>query len=87
MSMKSKHLVVLLISLIVVVVVSKDFLAKNAPKRESSDLFVGVDVAYEDLAAIKELVDEVGSYTNLFVIGCTGINLNDIKLNETCQYL
>jgi hypothetical protein len=54
---------------------------------DSPDLFVGVDVAYEDLTATKKLINEVSSYTNLFVIGCTGITQNSTKLNETCQYV
>jgi len=55
--------------------------------REPADVFVGIDVAYDDILAIKELIDEVKSYTNLFVIGCTGITYDEKKLNETCQYL
>ena len=51
------------------------------------DVFVGVDVAYADFGAIKRLVDKVSSYTNIFVIGSTGISDDQIKLEETCQYL
>ena len=51
------------------------------------EFFVGVDVAYADLNDIKELIDEVSSYTNLFVIGSTGISYNATKLDEVCQYL
>jgi len=63
-----------------------DFLGTPQIK-ESPDFFVGVDVAYADLDAIKELVDKVSSYTNLFVIGSTGITYDEEKLDETCQYL
>jgi hypothetical protein len=48
---------------------------------------VGVDVAYENLTEIKKLIDEISSYTNLFVIGCTGITHNLTTLDETCQYV
>ena len=66
------------------------------------DVYVGLDMAYGDsVAEAKRLIDEVSSYTNLFVIGCTGItnvyNRNETtgrfisenvtKLDETCQYL
>ena len=47
----------------------------------------GVDVAYGDVDAIKGLVDEVSSYTNLFLIGSTAISHNATILNEVCQYL
>jgi hypothetical protein len=54
---------------------------------QSADLFFGLDVAYEDMEEIKELVDEVSSYTNLFIVGCTGITHDTVKLDEMCQYL
>jgi hypothetical protein len=51
------------------------------------DVFVGVDVAYDNVSSIKSLVSEVKSYTNFFVIGSTGITLNITKLNDVCQYV
>ena len=63
------------------------FFVDIAFDREPADVFVGIDVAYDDIPAIKELIDEVKSYTNLFVIGCTGITYDEKKLNETCQYV
>ncbi|MDH5595150.1 MAG: hypothetical protein OEY40_00340 [Candidatus Bathyarchaeota archaeon] len=51
------------------------------------DFFIGVDAAYDDVEDIKRLVDEVRSYTNLFVIGSTGITENITKLDEVCQYV
>lgn len=51
------------------------------------DFFLGIDVAYDDMEKIKDLIDEVDSYTNLFVIGCTGITYNTTKLDDLCQYL
>lgn len=54
---------------------------------EKPDFFVGVDVAYADLPAIKEVIDEVSLYTNLFVIGSTGVSHNISRLEEICEYL
>jgi len=51
------------------------------------DVFVGIDVAYADFPEIKRLIDEISSYTNLFVIGSTGITYNVTKLDEACQYI
>jgi len=51
------------------------------------DFFVGVDAVSDDVENIKSLVDEVKSYTNLFVIGSTGITYNVTKLDDVCQYL
>ncbi len=51
------------------------------------DVFVGIDLAYGNLDQIKQWVDEVSSYTNLFVLGCTGVTQNRLALEEACQYL
>ncbi len=63
------------------------FLIKHSPESEPLEVFVGVDVAYGNMTEIKRLVDEISNYTNLFVIGCTGISYNITQLYETCQYL
>jgi hypothetical protein len=101
-SMKPKYLIALLVSLLIVpVFLYNGFLVKDSAKNMSSDLFVGIDVAYENLTEIKELIDQVSRYTNLFVIGYTGITQNVIRnvttgrilsenfteLNEICQYV
>ena len=64
-----------------------DLFSKDSSKNNLPDVFVGVDVAYDDLAASNKLIDEVSSYTNLFVIGSRGITHNTTKLDATCQYL
>ena len=55
--------------------------------KETPKVFVGIDIAYNDLAAAEKLVDNVGSYANLFVIGNTGIIWDIPKVNELCQYI
>ena len=52
-----------------------------------AEFYVGVDIAYDDLDKIKSLVDQVADYTNMVVIGSTGITYNQAKINETIQYL
>lgn len=64
-----------------------DFLLKDTAKLATSDVFVGVEAAYGDVEDIKKLIDEVRSYTNLFVIGSTEITFNITKLDEICQYV
>jgi hypothetical protein len=51
------------------------------------DVFVGIDMAYGDVEDVKQLADQVGSFTNLFVLGCTGVTQDRVKLEEACQYL
>ena len=66
------------------------FLVKDSPEGEPLEVFVGVDVAYDNIAEIERLVDEISNYTNLFVIGSVGISYDEVKLNacqEMCQYV
>jgi hypothetical protein len=51
-----------------------------------SDVLVGVDIAYGDLAAVKTRIDEVSYYTNLVVIGSTSITYDPVNCSEICQY-
>ncbi|MCZ2807753.1 MAG: hypothetical protein O2V44_00200 [Candidatus Bathyarchaeota archaeon] len=81
-------MIVLVVALLIVsLLLFHHLLAKEPMENNPLDVFVGVDVAYDDLPEIKRLVDEICSYTNLFVIGSTGITHNATKLNETCQYI
>jgi hypothetical protein len=85
--MKRKSLAIL-VSVLIVALLILNFGLLNKPKIEKyPDFFVGVDVAYADLVAIKKLIDQVSSYTNTFVIGSTGITYNVTKLNEICNYV
>lgn len=69
------------------VFVCYDFLSPDHSPDEMPDFFVGIDVAHDDLDEIERLIGEVSSYTNLFVIGSTGISYNETKLIRVCQYL
>jgi hypothetical protein len=63
-----------------------------AQAQAEPEVFVGVDVAFDNLTATKQLADTLRPYTNLFIIGCDyGINpRNTSRLNDLfslCQYL
>jgi hypothetical protein len=88
--MKSKYLIIavlLVLLLIVPVFLYYGFLAGTPVKGEPSGLFVGVDVAYDNVPEIKQLVDEISPYTNTIVIGSTGITFDMEKLDDVCQYV
>ena len=59
----------------------------NETRPRNQDVFVGIDVAYDNVEETKALIDQVKSYTNLFVIGSTGITWNYSKLNKVCEYV
>ena len=83
--MKKLYAAIILCFLIFASLFFISFALLSIQKNESPDVFVGIDVAYIGVEQIKALVDEVSSYTNLFVIGSTGISLDPIKLEEMCQ--
>ncbi len=86
--MKPIYPVVMLVSLLIMMLFLRIGVpANNVARKEPSDLFVGIDAAYENMEETKQTIDEVSSYTNLFILGCTGITHNDTRLDEMCQYI
>ena len=54
----------------------------------NKEFFVGVEFAYSgDLNDVKDLVDKVKDYTNLFIIGALEISFNQTILNEASDYV
>jgi hypothetical protein len=85
--MKFKYFTIIFFSILVLSVLISQILVTELMKKNILDIFVGIDVAYDDFDAIKKLADETSSYTNTFVIGSTGITYNETKLDQVCQYL
>lgn len=78
---------VILVSLLVF----QAFLSRGVfPAVQAADapgVFVGIDMAYGDSVEEAKLrIDQLSSYTNVFVIGTSGISSNATKLDETCQH-
>jgi hypothetical protein len=63
------------------------FLTCGVFNKPPPDVFVGIDVAYDNVAEIKLLVDEIRPYTNTIVIGSGGITHDMAKLDDICQYV
>jgi hypothetical protein len=72
--------------LILLLIVSL-FLTCRVFNKPPPDVFVGIDVAYDDVAEIKLLVDEIKPYTNTIIIGSSGITFDVVKLDDVCQYV
>lgn len=56
---------------------------------EVPEFYVGVEMAYTNanVSDVRELVDKVRNYTNLFVIGSIELTFNETALNESCDYI
>lgn len=93
--MKTKIVVFFLFLLILTPTANLIFASSAQVAKEPSDLYFGVDVAFESLEETLRIIDEVSSYTNLFIIGCYGpvINsstnhpvYNETRLSVISQY-
>ncbi len=71
--MKSKELGIFLIFILISTPIINSTSPNTAQSAETAtSLYFGVDVAFENLGETLRIIDEVSSYTNLFVIGCYG---------------
>jgi hypothetical protein len=77
---------IVLISIIsIALVITVNWFNNQSSNRE---FFVGVEYAYGSQASeVKNLVDKVRNYTNLFVIGSIEVTFNETALNESCDYI
>jgi hypothetical protein len=79
---------VLTIALITVILISLFAINEWFSNHQSTpEFFVGVEFAYGNASDLKDVVDKVKNYTNLFVIGSPEISQNQTMLNETCDYI
>src|SRR4030067_3836575 len=56
---------------------------------EIPEFYVGVEVAYTNANVddVRNMVDEVRNYTNVFVIGSIELTFNETALNDSCDYI
>ena len=95
--MKLNQLVVLLILLLIsALFMDSVSSAEGESDKTSTELYFGVDVAFESLTDTLQIIDKVSSYTNLFVIGCYGPTTptskgravyNETRLNVISEYV
>ena len=95
--MKLKKLVFFLVAILISAFMINSITLNIAQGTETAtSLYFGVDVAFESLDETLSIVDEVSSYTNLFVIGCYGPVIrsnigrsiyNETRLNYISRYV
>ena len=56
---------------------------------ENPEFYVGVEVAYKNtnISDVRDMVDKVRNFTNLFVIGSIELTYNETALDESCDYI
>lgn len=76
-----------LVAVLVAIIASTIFIAIVLQKIKAHDVFVGVEVGFDNFEDIARFVDEVKDYVNLIVIGSLNITTNATRLTMVCDYL
>jgi hypothetical protein len=87
-----KHTVLLTVVVVLISIVTAALLLQyikspeDYPNGNALGVYFGVDVAYANVTAIENQINQMRNYTNLIVIGCTGITENLTLCSQVCQY-
>ena len=85
--MQFKQFVILLIIVLILpLFLNSSLFAQASVTNTSHSLYFGVDVAFGPIDATEQLIDKVSSYTNFFVIGCSGA-YNETRLTIISNYV
>jgi hypothetical protein len=78
--------IILIVVLSVSIIATVNWWLSNV--HSTPEFFVGVEFAYSDsVSDLKNLVDKVKDYTNLFVLGSVDMTFNKTVLDESCDYI
>ena len=86
----NRKLVILTAIILITLIATSLFLTHNLLRSQTSsrEFYVGVEYAHSDqVGELKDLVDKVKNFTNLFVIGALELTFNQTALNEACDYI
>jgi hypothetical protein len=88
----NKRVVLFLVVVIVVSIIASALLVQNTFSTNENanaappSVYVGVDLAYGNLAAVESQINQMSHYINLVVLGSTGITYSS-QLNSVCQFM
>lgn len=87
--MRKKRTLIIVFSVFIIflIVFQVSISLSQLAKGNSIGVYVGVDAAYGGVNDVKILVDEVKSYTNVFIVGSTEITMNLTQLQDVSQYV
>jgi len=77
----------LLVFGLLLTLIGTTLLIKEQPNAGDYPVYVGIDVAYGDEAAVYKLVDAVQGSINLIVLGSLNLTTDTTKLTRVCNYL
>jgi hypothetical protein len=85
--LKIKFFLSIVVALLVVVLLFAFIIEGLYLKEDRGEVYVGVEVGYDNVNDIFRFVDEVEKYVNLIVIGSLDVTTNTTELTEVCNYL
>jgi len=87
--MRKKQALVIAFSFVIIflIVFQIGISLNQTAKGNSPGVYVGIDAAYGGVNDVKRLIDEVKSYTNIFIVGSTEITMNLTQLQDVSQYV
>ncbi|MGB9914172.1 MAG: hypothetical protein ACPLIG_01385 [Candidatus Bathyarchaeales archaeon] len=86
--MKSAWPLFLIIIILFAAVVPTAYIySKNKSEDSNDEFFFGVMYGSNSTSEVKQLIDRIKGYTNLFILGSWDININETALNEVCNYV
>jgi len=77
----------LLVFGLLLTLIGATLLVKEQTEENDYPVYVGIDVAYGDEAAVYKLVDAVQGYINLIILGSLNLTTDTAKLTRVCNYL
>ncbi|MCX8153278.1 MAG: hypothetical protein N3E52_02470 [Candidatus Bathyarchaeota archaeon] len=83
-SVLTLFLVLIAFSATIISIVFIKYQSKSEVAKE--EFFFGVMFGSNSTSEVKQLIDKVKDYTNLFIMGSWDININETALNEVCEY-
>lgn len=83
----SKQQVAILAIVAITIIMTSIMITRTPESAKSSEIYVGVEVAYGDFNDLKAVVTEVKNFTNLVVLGLPEVSINRTLLDESCNYI
>jgi hypothetical protein len=77
----------LLVFGLLVTLIGVTLVIKETTNKDDQQVYVGIDVAYDDEEMVYKVADAVKGYVNLIILGSLNVTTDTAKLTRVCDYL
>jgi hypothetical protein len=78
---------ILLVFGLLMLLIGVTLVIKETTETNDRQVYVGIDVAYDDEEKVYKVADAVKGYVNLIIIGSLNVTTDTAKLTRVCNYL